>query len=142
MEKRVFSNELIPLVKELLEDGQDVMLTVSGNSMRPFYHHHKTVVKLRYPKENLQKFDVILYQVHNQYKLHRIYKIHDDMYTVYGDALVEKEMISKVQVFGVVLSHMEKKKTVDRHNKNYLFQVRMWALLKPFRRLLLRLFGG
>lgn len=142
MEKKILSYEVMPLVKELLEGGHEVLLTVSGTSMRPFYQHQKTVVKLRYPKDDLRKYDVILYQDHNMYKLHRIYKINDDLYTVYGDALREKEMISKVQIFGVVVSHEYRHKWIDRNHWWYRFKVWIWALLKPFRRIMLRLFGG
>ena len=142
MEKKVFSYELMPLVKELLEGGQDVWLTVTGTSMRPFFLNQKTVVKLRFPKEDLKKYDVVLYQDHHQYKLHRIYQIHDNVYTIYGDALRVKETIRFEQIFGVVIEHKFKKRVIKKDNGCYVFKVRIWALLKPFRRILLRLFGG
>jgi hypothetical protein len=142
MEKKVFSHEVMPLVKELLEGGQDVLLTVSGTSMRPFYKNQTTVVKLRYPKEELKKYDVVLYQDHHQYKLHRIYKVHDHVYTIYGDALSEQETIRFEQIFGVVVEHREGKRVIKKDQSWYMFNVRIWALLKPFRRILLRLFGG
>lgn len=142
MEKKVFSHEVMPLVKELLEGGQDVLLTVSGTSMRPFYKNQETVVKLRYPKEELKKYDVVLYQDHHHYKLHRIYAVHDNIYTIYGDALSEQETIRFEQIFGVVVEHRVHKRVIKKDQKRYMFYVRIWALLKPFRRILLRLFGG
>ena len=142
MEKKVFSYDVMPLVKELLEGGQDVWLTVTGTSMRPFFLNQKTVVKLRYPKEELKKFDVVLYQDHHQYKLHRIYQIHDNVYTIYGDGLREQETIRFEQIFGVVVEHKTKKHVIRKDDRWYVFKVRIWALLKPFRRILLRLFGG
>ncbi len=142
MEKKVFSHEVMPLVKELLEGGQDVWLTVSGTSMRPFFVNQKTVVKLRFPKDELKKYDVVLYQDHHQYKLHRIYQIHDHVYTIYGDALKQQETIRFEQIFGVVIEHKLKNRVIKKDDWWYLFKVRIWALLKPFRRLLIRLFGG
>lgn len=142
MEKKVFSHEVMPLVKELLEGGQDVWLTVSGTSMRPFFVNQKTIVKLRFPKDELKKYDVVLYQDHHQYKLHRICQIHDHVYTIYGDALKQQETIRFEQIFGVVIEHKLKNRVIKKDDWWYLFKVRIWALLKPFRRLLIRLFGG
>lgn len=139
---KVLSEDLMPVIKDLLESGQEVLLTVSGTSMRPFYKHHQTIVKLISPPIKLKKYDVILYQDKGKYKLHRIVKIKPDYFIVCGDALIQIETINSHQIFGLVVEHRYRGKIVLSSSKRYLFKVRIWALLKPFRSIMLRLFGG
>lgn len=138
----VLSDDIMPVIKDLLDKNQEVLLTVSGTSMRPFYHHQKTVVKLVNSNDDYAKFDVVLYHDQNKYKLHRILKIKDDYCIICGDGLKEVETIKKNQIFGKVIEHMYKNKVTIENEKSYRFKVWIWASLKPFRRILLKIFGG
>lgn len=138
----VLSHEIIPVIKDLLASDQDVLLTVSGTSMRPFYHHQKTVVKLVKIKTTLKRFDVVLYEDTDQYKLHRILRIKDDVIIICGDGLKEIETIKPTQIFGKVVEHHNKHKIILESQRSYRFKVWIWAYLRPFRRILLKLFGG
>lgn len=137
--KKVMAHEIMPTIQEMLASDQTVFLKVSGNSMRPFYVHHQTVVSLLKPNRAFKRFDVCLYQDCGVYKLHRIVKIKDDTLIILGDALNQKELIQKTQIIGLVHTHQNKGKVIKHHQKRYLFKVYVWHVLRPFRRILLKL---
>jgi signal peptidase I len=138
----VFSNEIMPLVKELLDQDQHVLLTVSGTSMRPFFKHQKTVVKLGKINEHLKKYDVVLYQHKGHYKLHRFIRIKKGNCIINGDGLKEMEVVERRHLFGYVLSHQVKDKWIKNRSFIYLLKVSIWSLLRPFRSIMLRLYRG
>ena len=138
----VLSHEIMPLIKEHLDQGQEVFLTVSGQSMRPFYHHQETVVKLVKPTFPIALYTVCLFHDQGGYKLHRLIKKNDEMLIMNGDALKAIETIREDQILGVVTEHEYQHKKISSTNKRYMFYVRIWALLRPFRRIMLRIFGG
>ncbi|MFU8793646.1 MAG: hypothetical protein ACNA7K_06435 [Acholeplasmataceae bacterium] len=133
----VLSHEIMPVVKEILLNNQPVELKISGQSMRPFYHHQKTIVLLEKPKV-LKHLDVVLYETSSQYKIHRIIKIMPDYYVINGDGLRFKENIREDQIFGVVIRHKTHQKWVNSHQFLYILKVKLWSLLRPFRRFLIR----
>ena len=139
---RVFSSDIMPLVKELLNNNQEVLLTVSGTSMRPFFKHQKTVVKLGKIDTDLKKYDVVIYQHLGVYKLHRLLKIKDDICLINGDALREIERVDSHELFGYVIAHQHQSKWIDHRSFPYLIKVRLWSLLRPFRFIMLRIFRG
>ncbi len=136
-EVKVLSKEIIPVFIEFLNEGKSVRFKVSGHSMLPFFKHQKTIVTLNI-KDNYKKYDVILYMSNGLYKLHRIIKVNDDHFIVYGDALKNKEIIYQKDIIGYVEFHTGKKRNIYYKNNWYLFKVKLWILLKPFRRFLIK----
>jgi len=136
--KKVMSSDLLPLVKELLDNHQSVELTVSGTSMRPFYEDKKTVVTLEHPSA-VKKYDVVLYLDKGSYKLHRVVRIKDTEFIICGDALKPLEYIHKHYIFGVVTKHTKGHRVILSRDSTYLKKVRFWMILKPIRTVLLRL---
>ncbi|MBO5911955.1 MAG: S24/S26 family peptidase, partial [Clostridia bacterium] len=80
--KCVPMEELSPLIVGLIEEGVDVTITVTGNSMRPMLTHRKdTVVLTKCDPLALKRGDLPLYKRDNgQYILHRIIRVHKDTY--------------------------------------------------------------
>jgi hypothetical protein len=136
-EVKVLSKEIIPVFIEFLNEGKSVLLKVSGHSMLPFFKHQQTIVTLS-KKEIYEKYDVILYLSHGLYKLHRITNIQKDHFIVYGDALKDKEIVYQNDVIGYVKYHQNKEKKIYYKNKSYLFKIKIWIILKPLRRLLIK----
>lgn len=136
-EVKVLSKELMPLIKELLDQNQSVKFKISGTSMLPFFKHHKTSVTL-IKKTSYQKYDAILYQTNDAYILHRLIKVKDHFFLTCGDALKQIEKIDKKSVIGYVSSFEYGGKTTNSFSKLYLFKVKLWYLFKPFRSILLR----
>ncbi|MBN2300050.1 MAG: hypothetical protein JXC31_02560 [Acholeplasmataceae bacterium] len=128
------------LTRELLENNREVTLNVYGTSMRPFFQHRKTIVTLVNPIEPLQQYDVVLYYSQNKYILHRILQIKENDLIICGDANTQFEYVNKLFVFGVVKSFQTDKIKTDSHDKKYLKKVRLWALLRPLRPFLLRIY--
>ena len=84
-------SELSPLMLECLAQGQEVLMTVTGNSMSPFLRHKRDQVVLSAcDPESLQVGDVPFYRRDNgQYVLHRIVERDDGVVrTRYGSRRV------------------------------------------------------
>ncbi len=128
----------MPLIKELLEDNQSVKFKISGTSMLPFFKHKKTTVTL-IKKDCYKRYDAILYQVNDAFVLHRIIKLKEDLYLTCGDALKTIEMVSKNNVLGYVSSFEYNEHITNSNSKAYMFKVKVWHFLKPFRRILLKI---
>lgn len=137
-EVKVQSKDIMPIFIELLNEGKSVEFKISGHSMLPFFKHQQTVVTLS-KKYEYEKYDVVLYISHDLYALHRIVGLKDDVCIVYGDALKRKEMIPKKDILGFVKYHTHKQKKIYYKNRGYLFKVKLWLLLKPLRRILLKI---
>lgn len=133
---KILSKEIMPYVKELLDMNKAVELKVSGNSMLPFFKHHETIVHLS-KKQTYNTNDVILYLNNDSYILHRIYKQKNNYFIVFGDALKTKEIVYPSQILGFVEFHVKNGKQINSNSKRYLFKVKLWKLLKPFRKPLL-----
>lgn len=135
---KVLSKDLMPLIKELLEDNQSVKFKISGTSMLPFFKHQETLVTLE-KKDVYNKYDAVLYQANDAFILHRIIKVDREFYLSCGDALKKIELVDKNNVLGYVSMFENKGKIINSNNKTYMFKVKTWYYLKPFRHLLLKL---
>jgi hypothetical protein len=77
--------ELMPLMKECLANGQSVTFSPHGVSMLPILREGRDTVTISAPPEKLKKYDIILYQRTNgKYVLHRIVGV-GETYTCIGD---------------------------------------------------------
>lgn len=130
--------DLVPLLKEKIASGAKVTLRVKGTSMRPFYESGKTDVVLERLDGEPSRFDVILYESPSGgYVLHRILRGKDGFYTVCGDALTSKEIISRKQIIARVVSSSTEGIVTPANDPKYLRKVRAWAFFKPLRWFLL-----
>jgi len=138
MIKTVSFEAIEPLIIEKLNHGSTAELTVKGSSMYPFYVDGLTSVVLGKAKAPYKKNQVVIYHTSIGVVMHRIRKIEKDHLVTCGDSLKEFEHIEVDSIFALVLSHKTKKWTKET-KRSYLFRVRLWYLLKPFRRILLGL---
>lgn len=80
------SRVLIPLVHAALNRGQNVRLTVKGDSMIPFIHNGD-LIELEPIRSNLSTSDIVLAKTANGYfVLHRIVHIKDENVWLRGDS--------------------------------------------------------
>lgn len=172
MKKRTYEKvhvslqQLSPVVTECLAQGQEVVLLVTGNSMRPFLRHERdrvVLVKAADPA-NLQPGQVPLYRRANGwFVLHRIIERDDGerrwllgekeplpsahvgggvQYTMLGDAQTDKEPgIRPEQIVGVATGFYVRGKRRPCDTPAYRRRTRLWHGLLPYRRGLLRLIG-
>ncbi|MBE6778212.1 MAG: S26 family signal peptidase [Ruminococcaceae bacterium] len=161
---RVSMEELSPFLTECLEKGQEVLLTVTGNSMCPFlYHRRDQAVLRRVNGTALQPGDVCLYRRRSgQYVLHRVL-VRDDgttrrqlekkktlpsslpagvvRYTMLGDAQTDREPgIAPEQIVAQAVAFHRKDKVWPCDSHAYCRYVRWWYRLLPVRGMLIPLY--
>ena len=102
--KVVDTNTYVSILKELTDQGKEVSLLISGNSMEPFLKHQRDTIFFQKIERELAVGDIVFYQRRNgQYVVHRIYAIREEGYYILGDgqSLVEGP-IKREQIFGLI----------------------------------------
>ncbi len=155
---RIPMEELSPLLLECLEQGQEVVLTVTGNSMFPFLCHCRDqVVLVKVDGSTLQPGDVPLYRRRDgQFVLHRVV-VRDDgqeryiigeraplpsvdaggrlRYTMLGDAqTVLEHGIGADQILAKATAFHRKGKVWACDSAAYQQYVHRWHRLLPWRK--------
>lgn len=148
--------ELFPTMQACLEQGQEVVLTITGNSMSPFLRHQRDqVVLVSCDPEGLQPGQVPLYRRDNgQFVLHRIVRRDDGQacyeygckkplpstgselrYTMMGDAqsYIERD-IRPDQIIAVATAFIRKGKRWECAGKKYRRNRLRWQRLRPWRK--------
>ena len=61
----VDTQEYMEMIRALLEDGQEVSMIVTGNSMRPFLKHGRDKICMKKTDRKLRKGDIVFYRREN-----------------------------------------------------------------------------
>ena len=161
----VSTEALSDVIKDCLAQGQEVILTITGNSMCPFLRHERDQVVLIKPSdpETLQVGDVPLYQRRGgQLVLHRIVERDDGAkrrrygekeplpsmhsstgltYTMLGDAQTDPELnVHPDQIVAVATAFIRAGERVDCHSTAYRRRSLRWHKLLPLRAPLVRMY--
>ncbi|MBE6127657.1 MAG: hypothetical protein E7185_00120 [Erysipelotrichaceae bacterium] len=142
--KYVDAKEYISMLKELIEEGREVNLIVTGSSMSPFLIHERDAVYLRKPDHELKKGDIVFYERNDgQFILHRILEINDNgTYDIIGDNQdVIEEGVRKDQIFAYVFKVKRKGKIIEPGSFWWDFFAGPWMEMIPARRTVSRLYG-
>ena len=121
--------EMIPTLKQKLEDGGEVTFTVTGNSMLPLLRHKRDTVTLTAAKAPLKKYDIPFYcRADGKYILHRIIKVKDGEYIARGDncTFIETGITDK-DIIGVVTAFTRKGKQKSVKSLGYRMYSCLWA---------------
>lgn len=106
MEPRIVDiDAYMPVLRELLMQGQSVSLTVTGESMSPFLRHGRDQIRLAAVTAPPQRGDMVCFQRRNgQYIMHRVLRqMRDGNYAIIGDGQQQVEApITPQQIFAVV----------------------------------------
>lgn len=141
--KLVSFKEMSPLITGLIEEGVDVTILVTGNSMRPMLTGNKdTVVLTKCDAESLKKGDIPLYKRDNgRYILHRIVKVHENTYDLAGDFQTEVERnVPKENVLCVVKAFTKNGKQHACDEKRYKLYTKIWCFVLPLRSFLMSVY--
>ncbi len=133
--------DLSPIMEECIADGSEVILTITGNSMRPLLRHRRDQVVLKKAdKAMLQVGDVPLYRRENgQFVLHRIVGISVSSYTMCGDRQKEKENgIPAKSIVAVATGFYRRGKYLSCDNFWYKLYVKVWMIILPWRPFVLK----
>lgn len=132
------------VVRELLEEGKEVPVTVTGGSMSPFLVHGRDTVLVKKAAGPFRKGDILFYQrPSGQYVLHRVVKTDadGDLYFA-GDAQTAIEgPVSVDCVFGMVERVRRKERLIQKGELLWQFFSVVWIVLLPVRRKIIRLWG-
>lgn len=152
--------DLSPILSSCLQEGQEVILTIKGTSMRPLLYNLRDQVVLRAVDGSaLRPGDVPLYLRRNGvYVLHRVVARDDGTrcefldgsdqsstqigeeirYTMLGDAQTELEHgITPTQILGVAVAFIRNGKRIECDSAPYQRYVRWWYRLLFVRRQLM-----
>lgn len=135
-------NEYMPIVTELIEQGETVSFTVTGESMSPFLRHGRDQVCLSAPAVPPVRGDIVLFRRTNgQYVLHRVLRrLKDGNYAIIGDGQQQIESpIAPSQILATVTQVCRKGKILTASSFWWHFFAGPWLTLLPLRPLLRRL---
>lgn len=141
--KTVDTNTYVSVLRDLIEEGKEVSLLISGSSMEPFLKHQRDYICFRSPDRELVAGDMVFYQrVNGQYIMHRIYRVAPEGYYLVGDHQVEIEgPLERSQIFALVTKVKRKARWLTPDSLTWKFFARLWPKTIPLRRFLIRVRG-
>ena len=126
----------MPVLRELLAQGQSVCLTVTGESMSPFLRHGRDQIRLEGVTAPPKRGDMVLFQRRSgQYIMHRILRrLPDGNYALIGDGQQQVEKpIAPQQIFAVVTQVCRKGAWIGPEAFWWRFFAGPWLTLLPLR---------
>lgn len=134
----------MPVLLELLDQGQSVSVTVTGNSMAPFLIHGRDQISFQKPYGPLRRGDMAFFcRSSGEYVMHRVLRANGDGYELVGDGQQQVEgPIARSQVFAVVTQVCRKGRWIGPGDFWWDFFAGPWLQLLPLRPLLRKLYGA
>ncbi len=112
--------------------------------MAPFLIHHRDFIFFGPIDRPLKRGDMVFYQRDNgQYVMHRICRVNSasSTYDIIGDAQTEIERgVRSDQVFAVVFKVQRKGKLLGPESFWWKFFESVWLCVRPFRRVIMKLY--
>lgn len=85
--RQIDARTYLPVLMELLDQGRQVTLTVTGGSMAPFLVHGRDAICFSRPKERLRRGDMAFFRrADGSYIMHRVCRVSPEGYFLVGDA--------------------------------------------------------
>ena len=140
--RRVDTREYVSVLRELTEQGKEVSLLISGESMSPFLRSERDYIYFKKPDRELRRGDMVFYQRENgQFIMHRIWKVKEDGFYITGDAQMEIEgPVQREQIFAYVTKVQRKGKWIGPGDFWWEFFEHVWIRIVPIRRVLRKLY--
>lgn len=126
--------DLMPLIRESLDQGKSVRFAPRGCSMLPMLRQGIDSVVISRIPETVEKYDLPLYQRDDgKYILHRIVGV-ADTYTCLGDnQFVAETGVRKDQMIALVTGFYRGKKYHSISEPGYRLYCRFWYYSRPIR---------
>ena len=146
--RTVDTTSYLDMMKGLLQEGRDVPVLISGNSMSPFLVHQRDTIRISPVKGPLKKGDMALYQRSTgQYVMHRICRVKKKNgqreYYFIGDAQMEVEgPVSGEQIAGVITAVQRKGKWLKPGNFWWEFFRLVWVRVIPMRKMIQKAYSS
>lgn len=141
--KVVDTNAYISMLRELVEQGKEVSLLITGSSMSPFLIHERDYIYFERPSRALGKGDMVFYQRDNgQYVMHRIWKVKPDGLYIVGDAQTEIEgPVREEQIFAIITKVKRDGQWIKPGDFWWEFFEHVWIHIIKVRRPLIYFYG-
>ena len=133
--KKVTLNELLPIIKEKLDENGSVLFTTNGTSMKPLLDDGKDQVELVKVDGPLKRNDIPLFSRQDgTFVLHRIIKVlKGNNYLVRGDNQIINEKINHQQIIGKVCKIVKNNQEIDFNSNKYKRYLFFLHLRYPFK---------
>lgn len=108
----------------------------SGTSMEPLIHHQKDTIIIAKTNGRLKKYDIPVYRgAGDRMIMHRIVKVCDDHYEIFGDNTNCREFVTDDMIAGRLVGFYKNgKKYIDLDkNKAYKLYSKLWVAILPLR---------
>ncbi len=125
------TREYVSVLKDMVEQGMEVSMTVVGTSMEPFLVHDRDKIYFRKPEGTIKKGDMVFYQRESgAYVMHRVMKVKRQQYYMAGDHQTFLEgPIEKKQIFAKVVSVEKDGVWMTEEDKLWKFYAVWWRRL-------------
>ena len=145
MQKKIVDiYEYMPVLQELLEQGREVSVGVTGSSMAPFLVPGRDEIFISPPAGAWKKGDMALFQRETgKYIMHRICRVTPTGHCYFvGDAQSWIEgPVRPEQIFGKITKVKRKGKWIGPGDFWWEFFEHVWIRVIPFRTFLRKLYG-
>jgi len=141
--RKVDTREYVSVLRELTEQGKEVSLLVSGESMSPFLRTERDYIYFKKPDRELRRGDMVFYQrINGQFIMHRIWKRKGNEFYIVGDAQTEIEgPVMQEQIFAYITKVKRKGKWIGPGDFWWEFFEHVWIRIVPIRRILRKIYG-
>jgi hypothetical protein len=140
--RRLDTDAYVSALRDLVNEGKECRLLISGSSMAPFLVHERDSIIFSKPQRELERGDMVFYQRETgQFVMHRILHVKPEGLYIVGDAQTEIEgPVNPSQVFAVVTRAQRKGKWIGPGDFWWWFFRTVWIRLVPVRKIILKLY--
>lgn len=140
--RNVDTRQYVSMLRELVREGKEVSMLITGSSMSPFLLSHKDTICFKTPWRPLRRGDMVFYERQSgQFVMHRIYKVRDEGLYIVGDAQHEIEgPVNPNQVFGLVTKANRRGKWIGPEDIWWKFYAHIWIRLVGLRPMIFQLY--
>lgn len=133
--RKIDAQTYLPVLLELLEEGRQVTLTVTGSSMTPFLAPLRDSICFQRPEAPLRRGDMGFFRrTDGSYIMHRVYRAGPEGYCFLGDGQQTVEgPVAPGQVFAVVTKVRRKGRWIGPEDFWWRFFAGPWLWLRPLR---------
>ena len=141
--RKIDTRSYVSVLRELVEQGQEVSMLISGSSMAPFLIHERDSICFKQPERSLRKGDMVFYQRDNgQFVMHRICNVKPEGYYIVGDAqTVIEGPVREDQIFAVITKVKRKGKWIEPGDFWWEFFEHVWIHMIPMRRNIMKIYA-
>ena len=141
--RKLDTDAYISTLRDLVNQGKEVRLIISGSSMTPFLVHERDSILFSKPDSPLKRGDMVFYQRENgQFVMHRILHVKPEGLYIIGDAQIEIEgPVNPSCVFARITKVNRKGKWIGPGQFWWWFFQHIWLSIIPLRPYILKIFS-